>query len=80
MTDSYILTFATSLVAVFFGLLVTILGWLGNKIYTSLDMVNGSIRQMEREITLKLNDMDRRITRIEATHNAGIFVKDSAIK
>lgn len=43
-------------------------------------MVNGSIRQMEREITLKLNDMDRRITRIEATHSAGMFVKDSAIK
>lgn len=77
MNDSFIITTATSLVAVFFGLLVAVLGWIGNKIYTSLESVSRSLRDMEREITLRLSDMDRRITRIETVHHATISVPKS---
>lgn len=70
MNENAIITIATSLVAVFFGLLVTILGWLGNKIYSSLENVNRGLRDMEKEIGIRLSDMDRRLTRIETVHHA----------
>lgn len=70
MSDNFIITIATSLVAVFFGLLVAVLGWIGNKIYTSLEGVSRNLRDMEKELMLKLTDMDRRITRIESVHHA----------
>jgi uncharacterized protein YoxC len=70
MSENFIISIATSLVAIFFGMLVAILGWLGNKIYSSLENVNRSIREMEKEIMVRLGDMDRRITRIESVHHA----------
>ena len=70
MNENLIITVATSLVAVFFGLLVAVLGWLGNKIYTSLENVSRGLREMEREIGLRLSDMDRRLIRIETVHHA----------
>lgn len=70
MNDNFIITIATSLVAVFFGLLVAVLGWIGNKIYSSLENVSRGLRDMEKELMLKLTDMDRRITRIESVHHA----------
>jgi len=70
MNENFIITIATSLVAVFFGLLVAVLGWIGNKIYTSLENVSRGLRDMEKELMLKLTDMDRRITRIETIHHA----------
>lgn len=70
MSENFIITIATSLVAVFFGLLVAVLGWIGNKIYTSLENVNRGLRDMEKELMLKLTDMDRRITRVESVHHA----------
>lgn len=72
MNENFIITIATSLVAVFFGLLVAVLGWLGNKIYTSIENVSRGLRDMEKELMLKLTDMDRRITRIESVHHATI--------
>lgn len=70
MSDNFIISIATSLVAVFFGLLVAVLGWIGNKIYASLENVSRGLRDMEKELMLKLTDMDRRITRVESVHHA----------
>lgn len=70
MSENFIITIATSLVAVFFGMLVAVLGWIGNKIYTSLENVSRGLRDMEKELMLKLTDMDRRITRVETIHHA----------
>ena len=74
MSDNFIISIATSLVAVFFGLLVAVLGWLGNKIYASLENVSRGLRDMEKELMLKLTDMDRRITRVESVHHATINI------
>jgi hypothetical protein len=74
MNESFIITAAMSLVAVFFGLLVAVLGWIGNKIYSSLENVGRSLRDMEKEITIKLNDIDRRVTRIESVHHATVTI------
>lgn len=77
MSENFIITIATSLVAVFFGLLVAVLGWIGNKIYTSLENVSRGLRDMEKELMLKLTDMDRRITRIESVHHATVTMTKS---
>ena len=74
MNDNFIISIATSLVAVFFGLLVAVLGWIGNKIYASLENVSRGLRDMEKELMLKLTDMDRRITRVESVHHATINI------
>lgn len=74
MNENFIITITTSLVAVFFGLLVAVLGWIGNKIYTSLENVSRGLRDMEKELMLKLTDMDRRITRVETVHHATINI------
>lgn len=75
MSDNFIISIATSLVAVFFGLLVAVLGWIGNKIYASLENVSRGLRDMEKELMLKLTDMDRRITRVESVHHATINIQ-----
>lgn len=74
MSDNFIISIATSLVAVFFGLLVAVLGWIGNKIYASLENVSRGLRDMEKELMLKLTDMDRRITRVESVHHATVNI------
>ena len=74
MSDNFIISIATSLVAVFFGLLVAVLGWIGNKIYVSLENVSRGLRDMEKELMLKLTDMDRRITRVESVHHATVNI------
>jgi hypothetical protein len=75
MNENFVITIATSLVAVFFGLLVAVLGWIGNKIYTSLENLSRGLRDMEKELMLRLTDMDRRITRIETVHHATMTVQ-----
>ena len=74
MSDNFIISIATSLVAVFFGVLVAVLGWIGNKIYASLENVSRGLRDMEKELMLKLTDMDRRITRVESVHHATVNI------
>jgi uncharacterized protein YoxC len=74
MSESFVITIATSLVAVFFGLLVAVLGWIGNKIYVSLENVSRCLRDLEKDIGLRLSDMDRRVTRIESIHHATVSV------
>lgn len=74
MNDNFIISIATSLVAVFFGLLVAVLGWIGNKIYASLENVSRGLRDMEKELMLKLTDMDRRITRVESVHHTTVNI------
>jgi hypothetical protein len=79
MVEAQILTMATTLVATLFALLVTVLGWIGNKIYTKLDEVNQTMRQIEKDLGIRLHDIDRRLTKIEtvssipSTHKNIVF-------
>ena len=66
MNDQILLTLAASLVATLFGLLVAILGWLGNKIYSKLDEVSETMHRIAGDLHEKLNDLDRRVTKVEA--------------
>ena len=56
----------TTLVATLFALLVTVLGWIGNKIYTKLDEVNQTMRQIDKDLGIRLHEIDRRLTKVEA--------------
>lgn len=65
MTETQLLTMAASLVATLFGLLVVILGWLGNKIYSKLDEMSGTMRAIEGDLHDRINGIDKRVTVIE---------------
>lgn len=65
MTETQLLTLAASLVATLFGLLVAILGWLGNKFYSKLDEISGNLVKMAGELHERINGLDRRTTVLE---------------
>jgi biopolymer transport protein ExbB/TolQ len=59
---------ASSLVATLFGLLVTIIGWLGNKFYAKLDEISKNLVVMAGELHERINGLDRRVTRVETQY------------
>lgn len=65
MSDTQLLTVASMLVATLFGLLVTIIGWLGNKFYSKLDEISKHLVEMAGELHERINGHDRRITVLE---------------
>jgi|JI6StandDraft_1071083.scaffolds.fasta_scaffold597121_2 biopolymer transport protein ExbB/TolQ len=65
MSDTVLLTIAASLVATLFGLLVTIIGWLGNKFYSKLDEISRNLVTMAGELHERINGLDRRVTVVE---------------
>lgn len=66
MTDQAFTALMLSLVGTFFGLLVAVLGWMGNKIYLKLEEVNLNLGKLDRDLTTKVHDIDKRVTRLEA--------------
>lgn len=67
--DSMLLTLAAALVATLFGLLVTVLGWLGNKIYSKLEEMNTIMTKISTDLHGKISDLDRRVTRVEIRYD-----------
>ena len=61
MTDAQLLTLSAQLVAALFGLLILILGWMGNKLSTKLDSMTSIFDELKREI----RKIDNRVTRLE---------------
>ena len=71
MSETTLLAIAASLVATLFGVLVTIIGWLGNKFYTKLDEISRNLIAMAGELHDRINGLDKRLVRVETTidHN-----------
>ena len=65
MTETQLLAIAASLVATLFGLLVAIIGWLGNKFYSKLDEISKNLVLMAGELHDRINGLDRRVTVVE---------------
>jgi hypothetical protein len=65
MTDQAFTALMLSLVGTFFGLLVAVLGWMGNKIYLKLEEVNLNLGKLDRDLTTKVHEIDKRVTRLE---------------
>ena len=67
MTETTMLVVASSLVATLFGLLVAIIGWLGNKFYAKLDEISENLITMAGELHDRINGIDKRLVRVETT-------------
>lgn len=65
MNDTLLLTIAASLVATLFGILVAMVGWLGNKFYSKLDEISRNLVAMAGELHERINGIDRRLVRVE---------------
>lgn len=63
--ESQLLTLALALVAAMFGILVAILGWLGNKFYTKLDEISSNLVKMAGELHTRINSLDSRLIKVE---------------
>jgi len=61
VTDAQLLTLSAQLVAALFGLLILILGWMGNKLSSKLDSMTSIFDEIKREI----QKIDNRVTRLE---------------
>jgi len=69
MTDHSLTALLLSLVGTLFGLLVAVLSWLGNKIYTKLDQVNDNLVKIDKDMTSRLSDIDKRVTKLEVAYS-----------
>lgn len=56
---------ASSIAAALFSVLIAVLGWLGNKIYTKLESLNDAMDAVKDELHERINKIDRRVTRVE---------------
>lgn len=65
MTESQLLTIASALVATMFGLLITVLGWIGSRVYSKLDEMNNTMHTIASELHNRINGLDRRVTVVE---------------
>lgn len=65
VTTSQVLTVAGALIGAMFGLLIMMVGWVGNKLYTKLDEVGGLIRAVERDVHGRITELDRRVAKVE---------------
>lgn len=65
MTEATLVTMALSLVATLFGLLVLVLGWIGNKTYGKLDEISTNLVKMAGELHTRINGLDTRLAKVE---------------
>lgn len=67
MIDSmWMLTIAGALVASVFGVLLAVLGWIGNKVYSKVEEIAKTMHQIAGDLHGKIGELDRRQTRTEA--------------
>ena len=64
-TDMQILNIFMGLVACLFGLLCTLLGWLGKGMFEKMDNLRASMNEMASDLHDRLNNLDRRVTVVE---------------
>ena len=64
------LTIAASLVACMFGLLATVVGWMGARVIVRLDAMVEKLNNVAGELHTRINGLDTRITRVETMADA----------
>ena len=66
MTEAQMIMILLSLVGVFFAILIMILGWMGNKVYSKLSEMATTMRNIETDLHGRISNLDRRVTTNEA--------------
>lgn len=67
MTETAMLAIAASLVATLFGILVLIVGWIGNKLYSKLDEMARALTQLGDTLHTRINAINTRLVRVETS-------------
>ena len=65
MSEAQALTIAAALVAALFGVLATVMGWMGSRVITRLDDVVEKLTDVAGELHTRINGIDTRLTRVE---------------
>lgn len=65
MSETAMLTVAIGIISVFFGLLMTVIGWVGNKLYNKVDEMAKNLQEMASELHERITGIDKRVTKIE---------------
>lgn len=65
MTETQMLTLAAALVAAMFGLLTTVIGWMGNRAVNSIDQMKEKLNEVAGELHTRINGIDSRLVRVE---------------
>jgi ABC-type multidrug transport system fused ATPase/permease subunit len=65
MTETQLLTIAASLVACMFGLLATVIGWMGSRAINALDAMKEKLNEVASELHERINGIDTRLVRVE---------------
>ena len=65
MTETALLTLSGVLVAALFGVLATIVGWIGSRVIEKLDALVTMLHQVANELHARINGLDHRVTIVE---------------
>ncbi len=65
MTEMQMLTIAAALVATMFGILATVLGWIGSRLHTKVDDMGKTLHSIAEGLHEKFNGLDKRVTVVE---------------
>ena len=66
MTNAQMLSFYSSIVIVLFGIVMTLLGWMGTRLYSKLEEMSKSIRSIEGDLHERVAVIDKRLVAVEA--------------
>ena len=66
MTSAQILSFYSSIVAILFGIIMAILGWIGTRLYSKLEEMSKSIRSIEGDLHERVANIDKRLVAVES--------------
>lgn len=68
-------TIGIALIGAMFGLLILILGWMGNKVYNKIDEIGRSVHNIETDLHGKISALDRRVTTVETRVDMALKVR-----
>ena len=66
INDTTAISVLLTMVGGLLGVLILIIGWLGNKFYMKLEEISKNLLLMAGELHSRINGIDRRLIRVEA--------------
>lgn len=59
------------IIAFLVGLMVAVTGWIGKRIFERMDKIQEILREAEKDIHVRIDDHEHRITRVESYYDIG---------